>query len=175
VLKSSDFEFEQVRRWIRDKEHSRATGIYYMAQGILNELGEEEGTRLIIQQIRNMGAMLGESMRVRLKKKGMDNSLENRIKLSQSSENAVNVAWDRVSLDVSEDEFVIRFSSCPIAEGFKQHGDAGLKIGELFCSNIDDSVSKGYNPNLSCTRETSLNLDNVCTLRFRMRRESVDA
>ena len=168
MLKDSSFEFEQVRRWIREKEHGRATGIYYMAQGILQELGEEEGTKLIVQQVRKMGNKMGESMRKRLESMGLENSLENRVKLVESADNSTTIAWDRVSLDVSEDEFVVKFSYCPIAYGFKQHGEEGVKIGELFCSNIDDAVSQGYNPKLSCVRESSLNLDGVCTLHFKM-------
>ncbi|MCB2172370.1 L-2-amino-thiazoline-4-carboxylic acid hydrolase [archaeon] len=168
-MKDSGFEFEQVRRWIREKEYGRATGIYYMAQGIIQELGEEKGTQLIVQQIRKMGNLMGKSMRKRLENKGLDNSLENRVKLVESADNSTNIAWDRISLDVSGDEFVVKFSYCPIASGFKQHGEDGIKIGELFCSNIDDAVSQGYNPKLSCERETSLNIDGICTLRFKMK------
>ena len=167
-MKASSFEVDQVRRWIREKEFGRATGIYFMAQGILQELGEEEGTKLIVEQIRKMGNLMGKSMRKRLEKEGLENSLENRVKLVESADNSTNIAWDRVSLDVLEDEFVVKFSYCPIASGFKQHGADGIKIGELFCSNIDDAVSRGYNPQLSCERETSLNVDGVCTLRFKM-------
>jgi len=168
VLRDSSYNIETVRKWICEREYGRATGIYYMAQGILDELGEVEGTRLIIQQIRKMGNKMGESMKIRLEKEGLENSLENRVKLIESSENSTNIAWDRVSLDVSEDEFVVKFSYCPIASGFKHHGEEGIKIGELFCSNIDDAVSQGYNPKLSCLRETSLNRDGVCTLHFKM-------
>ena len=168
MLKDSGFEYEQVRKWIQEKEYGRATGIYYMAQGIIQELGEEEGTRLIVQQIRKMGDLMGKSMRKRLENDGLENSLENRIKLVKSSENSTNLAWDRVSLDESENGFMVKFSYCPIAAGFKQHGEDGVKIGEIFCSNIDDAVSQGYNPKLSCVRETSLNRDGLCTLRFKM-------
>ena len=168
MLKASSFEVEQVRKWIREKEFGRATGIYFMAQGIIQELGEEEGTRLIVQQIRKMGNLMGKSIRKRLENEGIENSLENRVKLVESADNSTNIAWDRVSLDVSEDEFVVKFSYCPIASGFKQHGEDGIKIGELFCSNIDDAVSQGYNQKLSCVRESSLNRDGVCTLHFKM-------
>ncbi|MCW4012660.1 MAG: L-2-amino-thiazoline-4-carboxylic acid hydrolase [Candidatus Bathyarchaeota archaeon] len=167
-MKDSGFEYEQVRKWIQEKEYGRATGIYYMAQGILQELGEEQGTKLILQQIRKMGNQMGASIRKRLEEQGLDNSLENRVKVIESSDNSTNIAWDQVSLDVMEDEFVVKFSYCPIAAGFKQHGEDGVKIGELFCSNIDDAVSQGYNPKLSCVRESSLNRDGVCTLHFKM-------
>lgn len=167
-MKDSGFEYEQVRKWIQEKEYGRATGIYYMAQGIIQELGEEEGTKLIVQQIRKMGNLMGNSIRKRLENEGLENSLENRVKLVESDDNSTMIAWGRVSLDVSEDEFVAKFSYCPIAAGFKQHGEEGVKIGELFCSNIDDAVSPGYNLKLSCVRESSLNRDGVCTLHFKM-------
>ena len=169
MLKASSFEVEQVKRWIREKEFGRATGIYFMAQGMIQELGEEEGTKLVVKQIRKMGNLLGRSLRKRLEHDGLENSMENRVKLVESSDNSTNIAWERVSLDFSGDEFVVKFSYCPIASGFKQHGEDGIKIGELFCSNIDDAVSQGYNPKLSCERETSLNIDGICTLRFKMK------
>ena len=65
---------------------------------------------------------------------------------------------------------VVKYSYCPIAAGFKMNGEEGIKIGELFCSNIDDAVSRGFNPTLSCFRETSLNKDGICTLNFTMKK-----
>ena len=170
VLKPSNYSYERVRNWIKEREHGRANGIFYLAQGIFNEMGEEEGTKLVIEQIRKMGYKIGESMKNKLETKGLKNSLENRIKLIESSSNSTNIAWDREYLDAKGNELVVKFSYCPIADGFKMNGEEGVKIGELFCSNIDDSVSKGYNPNLSCVRETSLNKDGVCTLHFTMRK-----
>ena len=169
-MKPSDYSHEKVRNWIKEREYGRANGVFYLAQGIISELGEEEGTNLVVQQIRKMGNKMGESMRKRLENKGLENSLENRIKLIESSDNSTNIAWDRESLDATGNEMVVKYSYCPIAAGFKMNGEEGIKIGELFCSNIDDAVSRGFNPNLSCFRETSLNKDGICTLHFTMKK-----
>ena len=169
MLKDSDYSYQRVRDWIREREYGRANSVFYLAQGILDEMGEEAGIELIVKQIRKMGFKIGESIKNELEKKGLDNSLENRVKLIESRENSTNLAWDRMSLDVTAHGFVVKFNYCPIAEGFKRNGEEGLKVGELFCANIDDSVSRGYNPHLSCIRETSLNMDGVCTLHFRMK------
>lgn len=169
-MKPSSYENDIVRKWIRERELGRANGIYYLAEGILREMGEEKGTELIVEQIRKMGYRIGGLIRNRLERQGIENNLKTRIKLIESTDNSTNIAWDRVSLDVTEDEFVIKFSYCPIAEGFKLNGDEGVKIGELFCDNIDDAVSQGFNPNLSCKRESSLNIDGLCTLHFKMKK-----
>ena len=169
MLKDSDYSYQKVRDWIREREFGRADSVFFLAQGILDEMGEEAGVELIVKQIRKMGAKIGKSIRIGMERKGLDNSLENRVKLIESSENSTNIAWDRMSLDVKGDEFVVKYTYCPIAEGFQRNREEGVKIGELFCANIDDAVSRGYNPNLSCVRETSLNIDGVCTLHFRMK------
>ena len=34
--------------WIRDSQNERANGIYWMAQGMIDHLGEEEGKKLFL-------------------------------------------------------------------------------------------------------------------------------
>ena len=52
MLKDSDYSYQRVRDWIREREYGRANSVFYLAQGILDEMGEEAGIELIVKQIR---------------------------------------------------------------------------------------------------------------------------
>ena len=90
MLKDSDYSYQRVREWIREREFGRANSVFYLAQGVLDEMGEEAGVELIVKQIRKMGIKMGESIRNGLESKGLVNSLENKVKLIESSENSTN-------------------------------------------------------------------------------------
>ena len=160
-------DVEKYRTWVRQGQHSRSAAFYYLGKAILEELGEEKGTDLIIKQVKEMGKASGLNRRRILESKGLDNSLENYSASEKTFSNMVSFAWESKVKKRTPDEVIRDFSYCPIAEGFKNFGDEGVKIGELFCMYIDDAVVQTYNPDYMCERESSLNLDGVCRLHFK--------
>jgi hypothetical protein len=158
-------DIEKYRRWIREREHERSRSIYYLGKAIIQELGEEKGTTLIVRQIEEMGHDLGIETRKANKSQGLDNSFKN---YSRGPDvNPYGFAWVGGTTKSTSDEEVVEFSYCPIAEGFKKLGEEAVKIGELFCNHIDDADIQGYNPDYECKRESSLNLNGLCRLHFR--------
>jgi hypothetical protein len=69
-------DIEKYRTWVRQGQHSRSASFYYLGKAILEELGEEKGTELIIKQVKEMGKASGLNRRKTLEKKGLVNSLE---------------------------------------------------------------------------------------------------
>ena len=69
MLKDSDYSYQKVRDWIREREFGRADSVFFLAQGILDEMGEEAGVELIVKQIRKMGAKIGKSIRIGMERK----------------------------------------------------------------------------------------------------------
>jgi hypothetical protein len=155
-------DVEMYRRWIREREYQRSNALYYLGKAIIQELGEEKGTALIVRQIEEMGRDSGIETRKTNKSQGLDNSFKN-----YAGDAVYDFAWVGDSKLSTSDEAVVEFSYCPIAEQFKKLGKEAVKIGELFCNHIDDADVQGYNPDYECKRESSLNLDGLCRLHFR--------
>ena len=160
-------EIENYRTWVRQGQQSRSAAFYYLGKAILDILGEEKGTELIIKQVKEMGKASGLNRRKTLENQGLENSLENYSESAKTFSNMVTFAWESEVKKASPDEVVKEFTYCPIAEGFKNLGEEGVKIGELFCKYIDDAVVQEYNPDYMCVRESSLNLEGVCRLHFK--------
>lgn len=160
-------DIEKYRTWVRQGQQSRSVAFYFLGKAILEELGEEKGTELIIKQVKEMGKVSGLNRRKTLENKGLENSLENYSESAKTFSNMVLFAWESETKRVTPDEIIRDFTYCPIAEGFKNYGEEGVKIGELFCKYIDDAVVQTYNPDYMCVRESSLNLDGLCRLHFK--------
>ena len=142
------------------------TALTYMALGMIEELGEEKGSELFIKQVYLMGKHWGQSMLDGFQAMGVEPSIANMLKDIDESL-LYGIAWDGSSELISEDEGVVEWRFCPIADGFKSIGPDGVKVGEIFCEYIDDAQFGGLNPEVMVTRERSLNKDGLCRLRFR--------
>jgi hypothetical protein len=79
------------------------------------------------------------------------------------------VAWKGGPKEVSANDWVVEWSYCPIAEGFKHLGEEAEKIGEIFCTHVDNASMETYNPRYECVRESSLNRDGLCRLHFKLK------
>jgi hypothetical protein len=155
------------RRWIRESENGRSLGFYYLGKALIQELGEDKGTALIVKQIEEMGSKTGKAMREADESQGSDNSLKNYARGMDVGTVVYNFAWVSSTKKSTSDERVREFSYCPIADGFKKFGEEGVKIGELFCNHIDNADIQGYNPEYECKRISSLNLNGLCRLHFK--------
>ena len=158
---------EKHRTWIRESEHGRSAGIYYLGKAIIKELGEEKGAALIVKQIEEMGHDSGIETRKAYAGQGLDNSFKNYFRVVDSGDIVYSFAWVGGLKKSADDEKVFEWSYCPIAEGFRRMGEEAVKIGELFCNHIDNADIEGYNPDYECKRESSLNLDGLCRLHFK--------
>ena len=155
-------DVEKYRRWIREREYQRSNALYYLGKAIIQELGEEKGTALIVRQIEEWGHDSGIETRKANKSQSLDNSFKN-----YAGDDVYAFAWVGGSKKSTIDEAVVEFSYCPIAEQFKKLGKEAVKIGELFCNHIDDADIQGYNTDYECKRESSLNIDGLCRLHFK--------
>ena len=160
-------DVEKHRNWIRNAERARSTTLYYLGKAIIQELGEEKGTELIIKQIEEMGHNMGKVTRKAVESKGLNDSFRNYFFESDSGNSPYDFAWTRSIKKSTDAERVAEFSYCPIADGYMRLGKEAVKIGELFCNHIDNALIQGYNPDYECKRESSLNLDGLCRLHFR--------
>lgn len=70
-------DVEKYRRWIREGASGRSAIIYYLGKALIQELGEEKGTAVIIKQIEEMGHNTGMGIQKSYNSRGLDNSLEN--------------------------------------------------------------------------------------------------
>jgi hypothetical protein len=141
--------------------------LYYMGKTIIQELGEEKGTALIIKQIKEMGHSTGKATRKAVENQGLNDSFRNYFTESDSGNSPYDFAWTRSIKKSTDAERVVEFSYCPIAEGYKRLGEEAMKIGELFCNHIDNAIIQGYNSNYECKRESSMNLNGLCRLHFK--------
>jgi len=161
-----DQDVEKYRRWIRVGANIRSASIFYLAKGIIDKLGDE-GTALVVEQIKEMGRNSGKRMRQSFEKQGLDNSFKNYSDRVSSDDIVYRFAWEGSTPVETDEERVVEYTYCPIAEGFKMLGAEGVKVGELFCNNIDDAVIQAYNPEFECVRKSSLNRDGLCRLHFK--------
>ena len=163
-------DVEKYRKWVRESEFGRSRGFYYLGKVIIEELGEEKGTTLIVKQIEEMGHDSWKAIRKTFESQGLDNNFINYSNKTNFSYNVYNFAWVGGIKKSTDAERVVEYSYCPIAEGFKMQGEDAKKIGELFCNNIDNAIIQGYNPDFECKRESSLNLNGLCRLHFMKKR-----
>ena len=160
-------DIEQYRNMVRGSLNMHAFGIYYMGKALLEELGEEKGTEKIVQQVEEMGRNYGTRAQKVIESQGKDNDINHYYDRSTSPSNIFAFAWEGGTKSRENDELILEFKYCPIAEGFKKAGDLGVKIGELFCDNIDNAEIQAYNSDYECIRKSSLNLTGLCTLHFK--------
>ena len=160
-------DVEKYRRWVRADNREYASGIYFLGKGIIQEMGKEKGASLIARQIEEMCINSGIWARKALERQGLDNSLKNYFRSFGSGDSVINFAWVYSIKKFVDNEIVVEYSYCPIAEGFKRLGQDAVEIGELHCNHADNAVMQGYNPDFECKRESSLNLDGLCRLHWK--------
>ena len=160
---------ETYLNWIRGSQNERANGIYWMAQGMIDHLGEEEGMKLFLKQLNKMAERWAEITLQYLEKEGKENSLQQYVHDNMSEDVVYSFAWKGGLKESSEHEAVIEWTECPIAAGFKLNGSQGVEIGEVFCNNVDNAFIQRYNSKYEFVRESSLNMDGLCRLHLKLK------
>jgi hypothetical protein len=164
-------ETEKHRNWVQGSfANFFSPSIYFLGKALIQELGEEKGTTLIIKQMEEWGKNMGEENRKTFESQGIETSLDNYFRETYPETGMYYYAWRGGVKKLGVDDWVEEWSYCPVAEGFKNLGEEAVKIGELFCDCIDNAVVREFNPSYEYVRESSLNRDGVCRLHARKKK-----
>jgi hypothetical protein len=155
--------------WVKGAYFMLSRSLFYMAKGLIEELGEEKGKEVFVKQIIEMGEGMGKQTREHHNSLGKEGTMEEFLSDGFSDSSVYMHAWEGDLKTLTKHEAIVDFTSCPYAEGFKVLGEEGVEIGELYCNNIDDAITQAYNPKYECVRAPSLNKDGVCTLHWKLK------
>ena len=145
-------------------EASRAKTFVYMAQAIIDELGEERGKQVIRDTVWKMSQSSGEAARINYEKRGEANTWENH---RAANGPIYQVAWVGGTVIDEHDLKVIEYSHCPLGMGFAELGEKAEELGDIYCSVTDDAFWSRFNPEWSVTREKTFSKDGLCRLVWR--------
>ena len=133
---------------------SRRLGLLHLAfsRALVDELGEEEGRRLILKAIKRYGTMIGEEVRKAVEEQGLPLTPENYgIGPSRSlPEFGMHSGSEEIEVDA-----VKRFRAygCVMAKVWKEYGEE--KIGRLYCY-VDPAKYMAYNPDYKLAHITAI-------------------
>ena len=151
---------------IETYEASRAKVFVYMAEALIEHLGEEEGRKVIRETVREMSRDSGEKARRSYEAKGVENTWRN-----HRDENGplYALAWEGgVTLDEPNTK-VVEYSYCPLGDAFTELGRRAEALGGIYCGVTDDAFWQGFNPAWTVTREKTFSGDGHCRLVWRRR------
>ena len=116
---------------------------YYFSLTLVEELGEEEGKRLIAKAIWAYGEHCGSAVREGVKAMGLPLTDENYGKVRDLPK----YGWESDSVTLPDGEVRPVSSFCPLADTFKELGPRGVELGRLYCT-VDQAKYNAYNPDL---------------------------
>jgi hypothetical protein len=121
---------------------ARRTALLYhaFASSLIEELGEEQGVRLIEKSIRSYGHACGQAIKDGILAKGLPLTPEN----FNLVRDLPDFGWEMSTVvDQQGEQSVITY--CPLAAVWIQMGEAGRKLGRLYCF-VDQAKQEAYNP-----------------------------
>ena len=160
---------ETYRDWVKGGYFWTSKSLYFMAKGMIEELGEKKGKELFIKQIYEMRGHMGKQSREFHASLGRENSIEEFVKDGFTDSSVFMFAWKGGLKEKSEHEAIIEWEECPFADGFKELGSEGVEIGELWCQHNDNAVVQGYNSEYECVQESCLFKDGLCRLHLKLK------
>lgn len=113
---------------------------YHFAKTLVEELGEEEGKRLILKAVRSYGHERGLKIKEEVRKRGLELTVENFKKFSDLPP----LGWD-----VEAEKLVY----CSFAQPWLEKGAKDL--GNLYCE-VDIALYQAYNPAIKIKRLRSV-------------------
>ena len=145
-------------------EAARAKTFFYMAQALIDELGEEHGKQVIKETVAKMSKASGEATRKNYEKRGIENTWEN-----HRAENGpvYSVAWIGGTVVNEPNLKVIEYTYCPYGSAFTRMGKGAEELGDIYCSVTDDAFWNGFNPEWQVKREKTFSREGVCRLVWR--------
>ncbi len=156
--------FREEGDWVSDvRLMARRLALFYhfVAQTLIEELGEEKAEDLIKRAIWSYGTHIGEVKRDQALEKGLGLACANLVRIPDLP----SKGWEFKSLEMlSEDEMQAEATLCPIAKVFLE---MKTPLARLYCL-VDQAQTEGFNPELECVHEQNvLDGDEVCKLVFK--------
>ncbi len=135
---------EEAVRDVRLMARRTALLYYHFAKTLVDELGEEEGKRLIAKAIWAYGEHCGRAVRESVEALGLPPTEENFNKIPDLPK----LGWDvsTITLENGEQRSIATF--CPLAAVWKELGAEDL--GRLYCY-VDQAKYHAYNPDYEYT------------------------
>lgn len=127
---------------------------YHLTKNIVDRLGWNQGKDLIEKAIIEYGEEQGRLVRSKIDEAGLEPNLTNHFKYrltplkytAPKSEAIYRKPWALKS----------HVHACTFPETWKNIGPEALKLGDLFCSVVDDAIIRGYNPRMKWNLEKCL-------------------
>ena len=124
---------------------------YHFAKILVDELGDAEGKRLVLEAVRSYGSERGQAIREKVKKAGLELTIENFAKFSDLPA----AGWE-----YNEEGTTY----CCYAQAWMDRGVEAL--GRLYCE-VDFALIEAYNPKIQAKRVGSiLDGDPCCKMIF---------
>jgi len=152
-------------RSVRQMARRLALLYYYFARTLSEELGEQEGRRLVEKATREYGLHVGRAVRETLEKRGLELTPQNYGKAADLPA----VGWDFQTTHAADGEVQTTCTYCPLAVAFQEL--AAADIGRMYC-HMDQARYEGFNPEYELVHtQTVLDGDERCTWVIRGRRQ----
>jgi hypothetical protein len=129
---------EQINRMAR----RTALLYYYFASTLIEELGEEQGKRLINKAIWSYGEHCGRAIHEKVNELGLPLTQENFDKIPDLPE----YGWETAEVTSSDGTVHPTATFCPLAAVWMELGPAAQNLGRLYCF-VDQAKQHAYNPN----------------------------
>ncbi|QXE17606.1 L-2-amino-thiazoline-4-carboxylic acid hydrolase [Clostridium sp. 001] len=97
---------------------------YFMAQEMVERMGEENGKDAISSAVKKFGKARVDAMKAEAKEKGLD---LNNPRTYAAVRDMPSNAWKYSDNDQSE------ITYCPMGDIWSQYGKAGMELGHLYC------------------------------------------
>lgn len=149
------------RELIQGFETARAKTFVYLAQALIDELGEDEGLKKILDAVWRMSEDSGERARDSYRKRGIDPSWSNHRKANTP---VYDLAWIGGVVVDEPDLKIVEYSYCPLGNAFSKIGRNAEMLGDLYCSVTDNAFWSGFNPDWIVIREKKFSKDGLCRL-----------
>ena len=129
------------------------------ARTLVDELGEEQGKKLILKAIKDYGRRVGESARQRVIAQGLEPLPENYAKAADLPRYGMHQGTEKV---VVEGESRSRAYGCVMGKVWMDQGEP--ELGRLYCY-VDAAKYMAYNPDFKMVHEKALpDGDDYCEL-----------
>lgn len=114
---------------------------YHFASTLIDELGEEEGRRLIAKAIWAYGEHCGRAVGEQVDRMGLPRSEENFNKVPDLP----HFGWELSTASSPEGEIRQIATYCPLAAVWKELGPEAQALGRMYCY-VDQAKQHAYNP-----------------------------
>ncbi len=114
---------------------------HYFAQILVEELGEQEGQRLIEKAIRAYGEHCGRAIREQILAQGLPLAEENYNKVPDLP----GYGWTMGKTSAPDGQVHTTATFCPMAAVWMEMGPEAVRLGRLYC-HVDQAKQHAYNP-----------------------------